>query len=282
MIGLFSADNTRLAVTYNSLTLNSPTDAKDDTYQLDIIIPVTSVAQVVEPHPSSDGSEAFTPYKTQRIVRLLGEIRAPTLAKLFDKMKGLASACDPALIAYNNPTDSFLALDFSVPTTDTTTYATGLVPSRYYARPMRLPEPVVSSYTGLSAMFTIDFLMRDPRRYLQTAVTLAGAGTAANTAADYPSWPTITITMAGAGNAAYAIANSTTGKSLVLNLSGASNLDVYVVDMARMKITKNAVETPSIYVSGDYWNMKPGNNTVAISNTGNATTSTVWRPAFCL
>jgi hypothetical protein len=282
MIALFDDDGNRLAVTYNGLTLNSPTDPHDDTYELDVVIPVTNVQQVIEQHPSADGSEAFTPYKTQRVVRLLGAIRAPTLAKLFDKMRDLAKYCDPAKIAADNATDSFLALDFSVPTTDTTTYTTGLVPSRYYARPMRLVEPVVSSYTGYSAMFTLDFLIRDPRRYLQTASTKTGSGTADNTAADYFSWPTITVTMTGAGSATYTVGNSTVGKSLVVNLSGAANLDVYTIDMAKSKISKNGTETPSLYVSGDYWRMNVGNNTLTLANTTNSTTVTTWRSAFCL
>lgn len=282
MIGLFSADATRLAVTYNGLTLNNPADPKDDTYALDVAVPVTSYNQIIETHPSSDGSEVFTPYKAQRVVRLLGTIRAPSIAKLHDKMRDLAKYTDPSIIAYNNPLDSFLALDFSVPTTETTVFTTGLVPSRYYARPMRMVEPIVSAFSGLSAMFTLDFLLRDPRRYLQTATALTGAGTAANTSADYPSWPTITLTASGAGSATYTIANSTAGKSLVLNLSTLVNLDIVSVDMARAKISKNGVETPSLFVSGDYWSIKPGNNTIAITNGGNITTTTTWRPAFCL
>jgi hypothetical protein len=282
MIALFDDTGARLSVTYNGITFNADTDPTDNRYELNVTVPATTINQVIEPHPSSDGSEVFTPYKSQRIERLLGVIRAPTIAALFDKMKALATATDPAKIALDNPTDSFLALDFSVPTADTTTYPTGLVASRYYARPMRMVEPVVSSYSGLSAMFTLDFLIRDPRRYLQTASTLAGAGTAANTAADCASWPTITATMSGAGSTTYTIGNSTVGKTLVVNLNGAANLDVYTIDMARSKISKNGVETPSLYVSGDYWYVKPGNNTITVANPTNATTVTSWRPAFSL
>jgi len=282
VIGLFSDAGARLAVTYNGLTLNNPADPKNDTYTLDAVQPATQISQVVEPHPSSDGSEVYMPYKASRNIRLLGTIRAPSIAKLFDKMAVLATAFDPAVVAYNNPTDSFLALDFSTPTTDTVNFANGLMASRYYVRARVAPEPMVTSWTGWSAMFSLDLLVKDPRRYIQAALSVTGTGTAANTLATTVSWPLVTITASGAGSATYSVANTTLSKTLTLNLSGLVNTNVVVVDMAKAKITKNGVETPSLYVSGNYWPIQPGNNTITVTNGTNMTTVTSWRVAFVL
>lgn len=282
MIGLFTDAGARLPVTYNGLTLNNPSDPKDDRYELNIVVPTTAINVTVEPHPSSDGSEAYTPYRASRNIRLLGVIRAPSVAKLYDKMKSLAAAFDPAVVAYNNPTDSFLALDFSTPTTDTTNFPSGLAACRYYARARTVPEPMVSVFGGWSAFFSIDLFVRDPRRYVQTASTVTGTGTAANTVADTVSWPTVTITATGAGSATYSVANTTLGKTLTLNLSGLVNGNTVTVDMARAKVSKNGVETPSLFVSGNYWPIQPGNNTITVTNGTNVTTVTSWRPAFSL
>jgi phage-related protein len=185
-------------------------------------------------------------------------------------------------VAYNNPTDSFLALDFSTPTTDTVNFANGLMASRYYVRARVAPEPMVTSWTGWSAMFSLDLLVKDPRRYIQAALSVTGTGTAANTLATTVSWPLVTITASGAGSATYSVANTTLSKTLTLNLSGLVNTNVVVVDMAKAKITKNGVETPSLYVSGNYWPIQPGNNTITVTNGTNMTTVTSWRVAFVL
>ena len=51
--------------------------------------------------------------------------------------------------------------------------------------------------------------------------------------------------------------------------------------MERKKITLNGTETPSLYVSGDYFHMKQGvSNTITLANTTNATTVTTWLRAF--
>ena len=166
---------------------------------------------------------------------------------------------------------------------DTTNYPDGLIPSRYYARALKPPDPVVGTAHGTGQNFDLVLLCRDPRRYLQSTVTLAGAGTAANTKADYISWPTVTITMAGAGSATYQLANSTLTKTVWLDLSGRSASDIVVVDMENQKVTINGTENNGIVGSSTaWWYVKPGNNTIAITNGTNATTSTVWRPAFVI
>lgn len=276
----------RLAHVYNGLTLNDPDDPPNDTIEINSVLPQTNIDSIIEPHPNREGSEAWGARKTGRTIRIGGVIRSPSLARLHDQMKSLASAFDPDLATQTSPsTQGFLPYDFSVPTDDTANYPSGLVASRYYARAMRLPEPQIDYGSGYAASYTIDLFMRDPRRYLQTVSTFgASSGNADNRKADYRSWPSITMTMAGPGNVAATLTNTTLGMSLVLNLSGLSAGDVVVVDMEQRFMAVNGLPQMSLYFSGDYWWMKPGvQNALAITNNDNITSWLVsWRPAFCL
>lgn len=286
MIGIFSADTTRLAVTYNGLTLNNPADAADSTYEINAVATRPLYDTIEDPSPSGDGAEVYDARKVKLLLAIDGTIRAQSYADLYDRIKRLMATFDPAKVSHENAsTQGFLPLDFSVPTADTTTYPSGLVPSRYYARSASLYVPTDSEYQGLSTFFRLDLECSDPRRYLQTTSSQTGAGTIDNSKADYRSFPTITITAAGAGSATYAIQNVTAyaTKSLTLNLSGLVNTDVVVVDMAAQTITKNGVATPSLYVSGSWWAIEPTNsNVITITNPTNMTTVITWRRAFCV
>lgn len=298
---------TRLAMTYNSLTLNSPNDtlvsramtAGPDTYEINSIVGKTNFDYISELNQQRDGMEVYPFRKVNRIETLRGTIRAPSQAKLHDKIKALANAFDPAKIAHDNdptganPNNMFIAFDFSTPTTDTSNYASALVPSRYYALPLVIPEPVIDMSTGFAAFFDITLLMRDPRRYWQTLSTLAGAGTIDNSLGDYRSWPTLTITMAGAGSATYSVTNTTTlhgAVKLTLDLSTCQNLDVVTIDFERRKITRTRSATTSDFMSayvssvGDgYFHIDPvASNAITYANTTNATSSLSYRRCWSI
>lgn len=307
MIGLYSGtsglrgEGTRLAITYNGLTLNNPSDTLTgatgpDTYEINSVVGKTNFDYISELNQQRDGMEVYPFRKVNRVETLRGTIRAPSQAKLHDKIKALANAFDPAKIAHDNdptganPNNIFLAFDFSAPTTDTANYASGLVPSRYYALPLVIPEPVIDMSTGFAGFFDVTLLMRDPRRYWQTLSTQAGAATIDNSLGDYMSWPTLTITMAGAGSATYSVTNTTSlhgAVALVLNLSTCQNLDVVTVDFERRKITRTRSGTTSdfmsAYVSGDYFHIDPvASNAITYVNATNATSSLSYRRCWSI
>ncbi len=291
MIPLFGLDGeTRSTLTYNGLSLNVAVANRSPIYRVDMATPTSILDAVQEMHPTGDGSEVYGARKIAKVYKLDGVVRGDNMAQLCDRIEALAKAFDPAKASHENASsEGFLAFDFSVPTEDTTNYATGLIPSRYYARSQLCVEPAFTAYLGLAAPFRIQLLMRDPRRYLQTETTQAGAGTIDNSLADYRSWPTITITMAGAGSATYKVMNTTAlsgGKSVTLDLSGCVNTDVVVIDMEHKKVTKNGVETPSLVVSGagTTWDMEiepVASNAISITNPTNATTALAFRRAWC-
>ena len=288
MLFIFEADGTtRIAVAYNSLSLNTLTTIETDPtgYPLDAVGFQTGYDYISENLQWMDGIELYGMKAVSRILDIRGRVIAATQAAYADAVKALATAFDPSKIMFKNPTDPFLPLTFSVPTADTATYATGYATSKYLALPIRMPEPPTSYDATVGQPFRISMLLQQPKRFLQTAQTQVGAATVSNSKADTTSWPVLTITMAGAGSATYTAQNigTTQGtKSIVLNLSGAVNTDVYVVDFFHRKITKNGTVTPSVYVSGTYWMMEPGNNVISYSGTTNATSSLTHYPAFSL
>lgn len=272
-------------MSYNGLSLNNPADSDLSSYEINTVVGQTSMDYTSEVNQQRDGLEVYPFRKVSRMVTLNGTIRATSQANLYDLIKALANAFDPVKIAHDNAADPFIAFDFSSPTADTANYATGYVPSRYYAVPLRIPDPVINYAVGDTAYFDATLLLRDPRRYLQTATTQTGAGTIANSLADYMSPATLTITMSGAGSATYSVTNTTTkdgAVALVLDLSGLSNGDVVVVDMDHRSITLNGASASSRYVSGNYFHIDVGNNVIAYANTSNASSVLSFRRAFSI
>lgn len=277
MIGLFSDAGARLPIVYNGYTFNANNLTGEEAVAVERVISRTALVAVQDQrNDDRDGSEIYRPRKPARVIRLEGEVRSASPTLFYDQLVAMTLACDPVLVRRANPTtEGFIPLTFTTPR------AAGNLSCQYYARPREVPEPELSALVGANqALFVVEFLLRDPRRYLQTASSLTGAGTATNSG-NYPTWPTVTITMAGAGSATYAVdITGDSGTPLVLNLSARVNTDVVVVNMESRTITLNAVETPSLYVSGDYFDLSAGANTVALTNTTNATTVTSWRSAF--
>lgn len=277
MIGLFDANGARLPILVEGLTFNDPNAALDDITEINSVRPATSIDYVSDPLQERDGLEVYKPRKIGRLVILDGVIRAPSIGALFDRIDTLASKLDPVILADTYPDEEgFVPLDFTTPS------VSGDKACRYYVRTNKLIEPIITEYQPRqSALLSVEFLLRDPRRYLQASSTLAGAGVAVN-AGNYKTWPTLTVTMAGPGSSIFEISNSTTGQSLRLDLSGRVNGDVVVVDMFRRSIKINGVETPSIQGTGDFFPLTAGNNTIAYANTANATVSLAWRSAFAV
>ena len=288
MIPLFTgsasptATTTRNPLVYNGLTYNSPvgSDPKEiveihDSQAQSIIQTVT------ERHEFTDGTEVYNAYKVQKRLVQRGIIRSATKGGLFDRIEELSAAFDPAQVSHDNPTTAgFLPLDFDVPTADLTTYPTGLIACRYYVRAERAIEPPASQFTGDGTPVIISLLAKDPRRYTQATSQLTGAGTLDNTASDYWSWPTLSIAMTGAGSATFEIGNSTVGYTLVLDLSGLLSGDAVAVDMEGKGITVNGVSHPELKVSGKFFWIEPGSNTITVTNTTNASPTLTWRTAF--
>lgn len=279
MLGLFDDSGNRLGIGFNGLTFNDPAATKQDLIEVNTISMAGNFDTATDSDPAQDGSELTSVRRTMYVLRIDGFLRAPTYAALYDRKKLVAAKLDPAILYRNNlATFGALPLTGKVPTADTANYPSGFVDSFYTARPRAGVTPPDSMFTGRACAFAAEFMIPDPRRYFVTQQTMTGGGTANNTLADEESSPTVTITMAGAGSATYSYGLGS--DPLVLNLSARIAGDVITIDFKTHTIKLNGVATTGIYVGGSYAKMLPGNNTLALTNTTNATTVTTWYRAF--
>lgn len=277
MIGLFDANGQRLSLTIETIVLNNEADPLDDRYEINSVRPSTPIDYVSDPKPEEDGLEVYRPRKVGRLLVVDGIIRANSIGRLYDKINTLAGKIDPVVLHDTYPTEEgFVPLDFTTPS------VSGNLACRYYVRTNRAVEPIILDVAPRQeALFSLEFLLRDPRRYLQAETTLVGDGTATNSG-NYKTWPTLQVDLTGAGSATFKIDNTTTGKSLTLDLSGQSAGAQVLVDMSRKRVTSNAVEAPGLVVAGDFFPLMPGGNSITYTNITNTTRTLKWRSAFAV
>lgn len=201
-----------------SITLNNPVDPQNDTFAIEDVSISPAIDEVVEPNADRDGTVAGEPREVQKIITMRGWVRAPTYAKLYDKIAALNRAFHPVNtyasdVATASYDIGFLPLKFKVPTTDTANWSGGYISQQYRARSIVLPVPTMTRFDDIQARFVIVLRLADPRRYEQTERSASRTGngsmTADNTLATYPSWPTIEIAFATAPSADFNITRAT-------------------------------------------------------------------------
>ena len=294
MIGLFDDDGTtRLGVTFNSLNLNSITRSSAGArsaeygYTVETVQTRTAFDYVSEPNQWADLMEAYGLRKISRIIVLRGFVRARNISELHDKVKALAAATDASRIKFQNPTSwSEMPLTFSTPTEDTSNFASGLVASKYLGFPIRMSEPMFSVVDGLSARYELNLLLKESKRFYQTQTSVSGNATSSNSLADDRSWPTVTFSISGgAGSSSFTISNTGTYQgavSLVLDLSGHTS-GSWSINFRDRLIYKDGVVTAGVYKSGTWFEIEPGDNVIAYTNTTNTSSRVLtYYPAWTL
>lgn len=291
IFSIFDNAGERLALSFNGLTMNDPASDPDSRIEVVRIRPRIQARAVVDVRQHSDGLEVQDAFKSTTTLEIGGRILRTSRAALYDACADMSERFDPAILSRDNPTThGFLALDGSAPTADAATYPTGLIAKRVYARPMESTLPVIVTGGNLHgraqpsvAAFVTNFLIRDPRVYLQSESSHTidqTSETAANTKAAYPSWPTITFN-ASASATQLEIDNTTDDRdALVIDLTNLDGQQV-VVDMEQKKITVAGIRRDERYVSGEWFELLAGNNAITVASlTGISNMTMTWRPAL--
>lgn len=293
LVALFNGvepTSTRLSIAYNGLTLNNTADPLDDRYECDIVAVDEQYDGVIEPKTTTHGLESYEVRKMVTMIQIEGVIRAPSLGKLYDKVRDLNEAFDPILaqIADSSATRNigYLPLTFSSPTLDTANYASGLIPMKYDVRSVRRPVSRSSQFEGLTCRFTLVLQAADPRAYFQTAQsaqrTNAGDITVNNSLASFPSWPTVTIDLSGGTSQVVSLAIAG-GNTLKVDLTGLTSADTVVIDMENHEILLNGTIDMSLYNDGLWWELPAASKVVTVANVSGTLAGTVavaWERAF--
>jgi hypothetical protein len=249
-----------------------------------------------DPYHLTTGGALGRVHKGFTTIRLSGRILVPNISQAgsaADRERDMLAAFDPALCYRDSPTtEGAYAFDFSEPTTDTTTYPTGLIAMRYYARPMARPRVREALNDGTVRNYALGLVAADPRAYEQAAnsVSLTPASPSQNLANNgtIPAPLRMYVVMAGAGSASFTLTRG--GVAFVLNLSSMIATDAVLVTHETSGpygngklITKNGVSAFALKTSSpsSWLDVPVGTTTFTITNTTNVTSCTLgWHSAW--
>lgn len=281
-VGTTNADTKNPFNFNNVITLNSPLDDPDDTYEIVTVAAADQFSLQTEPLPQEDGQQSYIPRKVRKMIHIDGIIHAPTLAKLTYKAMQLNYWFDPINAFWADTASTmddnkgFLPLYFTVPTTDTAKYATGEIDVVAYVRSVQRPVQVSSKLQGYSTRFQIVLEMIDPRFYYTTEdeIVLTNFPTtkAWVSLTEYPTYPVLTLVWASGAISTIQInrvsPNDENGNDYNVRINPSSTLDgaaavpgdTITFDMATGRPYLNGVLREDFLVPGymDFWPVTPG------------------------
>lgn len=258
--------------------------AVDNTVTIDRREWNTGFRNLVDPYHLATGGGLGRSHRGLKVLRIAGRLMTPDSTSepsLADRERALMAAFDPALCIRDSPsTEGAYAFEFTERTTNTGTYAGGVIPLRFYCRPDTAPR-LIRSIGDVEADYGLTLVGGDPRVYEQTEQTLnLTPGSASGAVLNRGTCPAplkVTLTMSGNGNAAFTLTRS--GISFVLNLSGVGASTIVVVMETcgpygeGKLVTRNGTRNFALKTSGpSTWLDAPiGSTTFAMTNTTNVT-----------
>jgi len=208
-------------------------------------------------------------------------IYGSTLANTAQMIETLKKAFNPDLLELDGTYGESTAYNGYHPLDWTETVGATSRAFRIYIKSLETPKTGMDSLSGTIRKSILKLKAKDPRKYLQTATTLSGAGTASN-AGTYTTPIVITITATGTTSTSLKISNSTTSKDINVTTALTSG-EVLVIDTGLHSAKLDGTEKRSMIGSNStWWFLNPGNNTLAITNGTNATVEFSWRSAWPL
>lgn len=215
----------------------------------------------LEKRALQDGLDASDLYLGARRVSIQGAVFGSTVGDGFDRLQAVLAGFSPTL-AYTADTANlgFLAMTYYQPTANIATWPVSAypngIPLQMYLRPSAPPSYAIdngslSSNTGkgIAFKFSVQLVARDPRKYVQTAVssTITTSTKTASYRGDYPTFPIVTITLTASGTNGHSITLG--GFHVDLNLSSASGKTLTVDFSKRTVVDQSGVNHGSYVLS---------------------------------
>lgn len=200
-----------------------------------------------------DGLDAFDVFLGARRLDVDIAVYGSSRGAFWDNADALIAAFSPVLAFDADTANSgFLPFNFEQPTANTSDWTSGLIPLRYYVRPLAPPTFDIrrdaaggTDAKGMSGVYRASLIAKDPRKYLQTeiSVTMLSTSQTAVYRGNYQTWPTITYTLAGSGHSALTF--TIKGRSIVIDMS-AQTSGTFTVDFS----LRTLVKSPSTKLTG--------------------------------
>jgi len=211
------------------------------------------VAAYLERRALSDGMNASDVFLGGRRVVIDAAVFGTSIANGWDQLQAFQRAYHPR-IAYNADTTNlgFLAFKFRQPTTSTGIYAGGYIPLQLYLRPISPVQHVVDRQAtagtggkGISFRVRATLIARDPRKYVQTATTLAITTSAQTviTRGDYPTFGIVSWTQTAVGSSTFNIVLNSA--SISINLASQSS-GSWSLDFGKRTLKKGTTNMMSV------------------------------------
>jgi hypothetical protein len=266
----------------NKIILNDTTTDADRFILVDNNAFLDTVAQNVEDNRATDvGIIDYGTHIGKGIFEIPVVLYASTLAKMADLIQDFKTAFNPDLLEADSTYGEAAGKGGYLPMKWTETVDTTSRNFMIYLKTTEIPRVASDSTAGLIRASILKMKAQDPRKYLQTASTLANSGTA-NNAGDIPTPVEITITATGVTSTSLTITNSTRSEAIIVS-TALANTDVLVIDTRNHSVKLNGVERRDIISNASVWMLlSAGNNTLAVTNGSNCSVSTKWYSAFSL
>jgi hypothetical protein len=239
-----------------------------------------------------DGYDTSRVYLGMRTLVLRGTVFALTKPELHDKVRLLRAVFTPTLAyAEDDTVDGYLPLTFDIPTDDTETWASGLIPVRLNVRPADQPGFMFvremahgRANKGFSMPYEARVEARDPRIYSQTVTNIAANSSSASSSltnnGDYPSPLNAIIALKSAVSGSRRITLTGFGTVMTVTVPASAHDRQVNVDSERKVCTlvNNGVETLRMdlieFDAGYTWpQVQPGANNYDWSTVGGAPAS---------
>jgi len=206
---------------------------------------------------------------------------ATTQAKMAELIQTLKSALNPDLLEADPTYGETTSYQGYHPFKWTETVGSTSRDFQIFLKSMETPVLEQDSLAGLIREAKLKLKARDPRKYLQGQITLAGAGTAVN-AGTYPTPVIITIVATGATSTSLQIAN-TTRSEIIYVTTALSAGQTLVIDTLNHSVKLDGVERRDYISSASKWmKLSAGNNTITKTNDSNCTITTKFYSAWPL
>lgn len=195
-----------------------------------------------------DGLDASDVYLGGRTIELDMAVYGTSQGEAWDQAQRVMRTFSPRYAYDNAPTLlGFRPIQFSQPTADTATWATGYIPLQIYARPTAAPtfsieqtgigSPAVPARGGKVLMRAF-LIAKDPRKYVQTDIsaTITTTAQSASHRGDCPTFPIITFSISATGSS---VLRFYVGGSFVQLDASTISTGTYSVDFGQHTITKS-------------------------------------------
>jgi hypothetical protein len=277
------AEFTRTQYNFNSRIILNDTATDPDAFVLvDPQALLDTIAENIEENlPTEPGIVDYGVKFSKGMAEIPVELYASTEAKMAQLIEDLKEAFNPDLLEADATYGSTTKYEGYHPLKWSETVGSNSRAFQIFLKAIETPVIEQDSFAGLIRSGKLKLKAKDPRKYLQTAVTGSGFATL-NNLGTYNAPLIITITATGNTLSGLRVNNTTTNESIIL-ASTLVNTDVVVIDTAIHSVKKNGTETRSLLNTSSKWlYLKPGNNVFTLNNENNATITYSFNPAWPL